>query len=172
MIKVVVVAVLLISAFKASAQDLITVTLEEYNNNWVTTNFHVPEGSVAEIIFASGGIRLGNNSPYPNSQNFSDPVYFNQSSKYPFYISGPNYVWFVSGLKTIVTYRIIPNVAVGSPTTNYIPASAVVIPADSNGSVRIILESSADLITWTEANPGLYGSSSSKRFFRVRAVNQ
>ena len=161
MIKVVVVAVLLISAFKASAQDLFTATGED------TYLANVQYGSVMEIIFASGGIRYGY-----NYNQLSDPIYFNQSSKYPHYIAGHNEIWAVSGSKSIVTYRIIPNVAVGSPTTNYIPASAVVIPADSNGSVRIILESSADLITWTEANPGLYGSSSSKRFFRVRAVNQ
>ena len=161
MIKVVVVAVLLISAFKASAQDLITRTLDD-GPNWF-----IDSGSVAEIIFASGGIRSGNYYETP-----SDPVYFNQSSKFPYYIAGPTAIWGVSGSRGTITFRIIPNVAVGSPTTNYIPASAVVIPADSNGSVRIILESSADLITWTEANPGLYGSSSSKRFFRVRAVNQ
>ena len=161
MIKAAVLAVLLISTFKASAQDLFTATGEEYGMA------SVQSGSVMEIIFASGGIRYGWHGNY-----LSDPIYFNQSSKFPHYIAGPNEIWGVSGSKTTVTYRIIPNVAVGSPTTNYIPASAVVIPADSNGSVRIILESSADLITWTEANPGLYGSSSSKRFFRVRAVNQ
>lgn len=161
MTKVVVVAVFLVSAFKASAQDLYTVSGED------SLLGSVGYGSVMEIIFASGGIRYG-----LDWNSMSDPIYFNQSSKFPHYIAGLNYIYGVSGSKSTVTYRIIPNVAVGSPTTNYIPASAVVIPADSNGSVRIILESSADLITWTEANPGLYGSSSSKRFFRVRAVNQ
>ena len=161
MIKAAVLAVLLISTFKASADDLITLTINQ-GNNW-----YVQPNSVAEIIFASGGIRSGT-----SWDNLSDPIYFNQSSKFPYYIAGPNQIHGVSGSTGTITFRIIPNVAVGSPTTNYIPASAVVIPADSNGSVRIILESSADLITWTEANPGLYGSSSSKRFFRVRAVNQ
>jgi hypothetical protein len=50
------------------------------------------------------------------------------------------------------------------------PSNSVVIPADAAGPVQIILESSTDLITWTAANPGTYGSSTSKRFFRVRAV--
>jgi hypothetical protein len=164
-IKVVVVAVLLISAFKASAQDLVTRNLTD-NGNYIW----VPSGYVAEIIFASGGLRFFDQFTYV----MSEPIYFSQSSKYPFYFTGAdgNGIYGASSTPTTLTYRIISNVAVGSPTTNYIPASAVVIPADSNGSVRIILESSADLITWTEANPGLYGSSSSKRFFRVRAVNQ
>jgi len=56
---------------------------------------------------------------------------------------------------------------------NYtIPTSAVVIPTDATGPVNVILESSTDLVTWTAANPGTYGASTTKRFFRVRAVNQ
>ncbi len=49
------------------------------------------------------------------------------------------------------------------------PSTAVVIPTDSTGPVQIILESSADMSTWTQALPGTYGSSYSNRFFRVRA---
>jgi hypothetical protein len=56
---------------------------------------------------------------------------------------------------------------------NYTPADAVVIPTSATGNVQIILESSADLVNWTAANPGIYGASSAtNRFFRVRAVLQ
>jgi len=61
-------------------------------------------------------------------------------------------------------------VASKEPTTT--PTGAVVIPADSAGPVEIVLESSADLITWTAAQPGIYGSTAERRFFRVRAVNR
>lgn len=54
----------------------------------------------------------------------------------------------------------------------FTPSNAVVIPADSGGPVEIILESSVDLITWTPANPGVYGGSTEKRFFRVRAARR
>ena len=54
--------------------------------------------------------------------------------------------------------------------TDLIPTNSVVIPTDATGPVEIILESSEDLITWTAANPGAYGSSTTKRFFRVRSV--
>jgi hypothetical protein len=53
---------------------------------------------------------------------------------------------------------------------SFLPSNAVVIPADSGGPVNIILESSADLVNWTAALPGLYGTSTKNRFFRVRAV--
>jgi hypothetical protein len=52
------------------------------------------------------------------------------------------------------------------------PSTAVVIPADSGGPVNIVLESSVDLITWNAALPGTYGTSTTNRFFRVRAVRQ
>ena len=168
MIKAVVLAAFLGSAFMAYAQQLYTRVINSGESIYVEDN------KTAEIVFASGGLTF--QSSYSPA---SLPIYFSESSKYPFYFapsynSGPTSgsIRGSSDANTTVTYRIIDSVAVGSSTTNYIPASAVVIPADSTGSVRIILESSVDLITWTEANPGTYGSSTSKRFFRVRAVNQ
>ena len=52
------------------------------------------------------------------------------------------------------------------------PSTAVVIPSDATGPVQIVLESSPDLVNWTAALPGTYGSSATNRFFRVRAVHQ
>lgn len=49
-------------------------------------------------------------------------------------------------------------------------SNTVVIPADSAGPVEIILESSSDLVTWTGAVPGTYGTATTKRFFRLRAA--
>ncbi len=53
-----------------------------------------------------------------------------------------------------------------------VPTGTVVIPSDSAGPVRIVLESSTDLVNWVEANPGTYAKDHPNRFFRVRAVNQ
>lgn len=49
-------------------------------------------------------------------------------------------------------------------------SSAVVIPEDAAGPVTIVMESSTDLVTWVAANPGTYGASTPRRFFRVRAI--
>lgn len=73
-----------------------------------------------------------------------------------------------SSAKLCLTYKLFDNTNV-APTT---PSNAVVIPADAAGPVKVILETSIDLVTWTEALPGTYGSSDSKRFFRVRTVTQ
>jgi hypothetical protein len=53
---------------------------------------------------------------------------------------------------------------------NPTPSNTVVIPSDAAGPVEIILESSVDLVNWTRAEPGEYGASTEKRFFRLRAV--
>lgn len=56
-----------------------------------------------------------------------------------------------------------------SAGSDYLPDNALVIPTDAAGDVQILLESSTDLQTWTPAAPGTYSSSTSQRFFRVRA---
>jgi hypothetical protein len=53
---------------------------------------------------------------------------------------------------------------------NVIPANAVVIPEDAGGQFQVILESSTDLVNWQAANPGNYGGSTQRRFFRTRIV--
>ena len=70
----------------------------------------------------------------------------------------------VPGCQAVATVNVVRSV----PNSQL--ASTVVIPDDGGGPVQIILESSTDLITWTAANPGTYGTSNSKRFFRLRAV--
>jgi hypothetical protein len=69
----------------------------------------------------------------------------------------------------ILDYRLGSATGTGETELNT-PSNAVVIPADSDGPVEIILESSTDLITWTAALPGSYASTTEKRFFRVRAL--
>jgi hypothetical protein len=49
------------------------------------------------------------------------------------------------------------------------PTGTIVIPVDNGGAVAIILESSVDLVHWTAAMPGTYGTSEQSRFFRLRA---
>lgn len=50
------------------------------------------------------------------------------------------------------------------------PLAAAVIPQDESGEYQVILESSTDTITWTLAEPGTYGGSTEKRFFRTRII--
>jgi hypothetical protein len=64
----------------------------------------------------------------------------------------------------VFTYRITRQVDTFAPNTG------VVIPADAGGPVSVILETSTNFVTWTDAQPGTYGVSSAARYFRLRAV--
>jgi hypothetical protein len=57
-----------------------------------------------------------------------------------------------------------------SSSSPSLPSNTVVIPTDASGPVEIVMESSKDLVNWTRAEPGTYGTDTPKRFFRIRAV--
>jgi hypothetical protein len=57
-----------------------------------------------------------------------------------------------------------------SNSSSSLPSNTVVIPTDASGPVEIVMESSKDLVNWTRAEPGTYGTDTPKRFFRIRAV--
>jgi len=150
-----------------SAQDVIT-KFTPYNS---TSSIEVKEGEVCEILNLNGRVYVSTNSIYSSydsgtlgskGSSGAEPNSLGQN----FPIAGP--VWIHLDTSVVISYRIRPNTS--SSTTT--PANAVVIPTDATGSVQIILESSTDLVTWTQANPGTYGASTTKRFFRIRAVNQ
>jgi hypothetical protein len=144
-----------------------TQTLSFTNTGAVT--FDVPSNVVAEVIHANCHGSLS--------------VTINGGTA--FYIGAPNGVIATTNLPTVVgpasititNGTIVPGLVSfltvrTSPATsspNFIPNTAVVIPADSSGPVTIILESSVDLVNWTPAQPGTYGTTSTNRFFRVRA---
>jgi len=75
---------------------------------------------------------------------------------------------FAPTLPGILTFSVTTPGSSSSP----IPANAVVIPTDAKGPVQIVLESSSDLLNWTSSLPGIYGSTYTNRFFRVRAIAQ
>jgi hypothetical protein len=84
-------------------------------------------------------------------------------------IPGPAFIDVIPyQVPTYFSYKIYDNSSV--PTQ--LPSNSVVIPSDANGNVRVVLESSVDMVNWTEALPGTYGASTAKRFFRVRVENQ
>jgi len=102
----------------------------------------------------------------PTSTNCPPPVFSPH-----FVVAGPRTVSLsVSNNQSLVcSYILTSNAEVAGLA---VPSSSVVIPADATGPVQITLESSTDLVTWTAATPGSYGSSTAKRFFRVKAVTQ
>jgi hypothetical protein len=138
----------------------------------------VPAGQVMQVFSFShqSGVNTSNllfNDGFSTYRQWSskahdDPTVFDP--KQIFFV-GPGEVTIV-GTGGAAAARLIYKISDNTAVSGSVPSNTVVIPADASGTVNIILESSTDLVTWTAALPGSYGSSTSKRFFRVRAVNQ
>jgi len=166
----------LFGALSASAfsQDLQTLIFcrnnpSDYQNSGpAVSSYGIPAGKTVEVISTTGVIPIyivyGTSSFTGTNANG-----FATGSLVTGTVAGPATIYVENSVGyKIVTFRLKDNTS----TTETVPTSAVVIPSDATGPVNVILESSSDLVTWTAANPGTYGASTTKRFFRVRAVNQ
>ncbi len=133
----------------------------------LTNNFSVSTGQVAKIVTAYlqgvATLRIGL-SYYQFDYNQASGSY-DPNGKLPIVVPGPANITVAGNGNG----KAFCTIEVSSADDSFLPSNAVVIPADSGGPVNIILESSADLVTWTAASPGTYGTSTTNRFFRVRA---
>jgi hypothetical protein len=157
------------SAFSQDLQTLIFArNAADYpNSGAVVGTYGIPAGKTMEIISMVGSANI---IVIYGTSSFSGINYngFAYNTASTGTIAGPATLNVEFGSFKVVTFRLKDNTS----TTETVPTSAVVIPSDATGPVNVILESSSDLVTWTQANPGTYGASTTKRFFRVRAVNQ
>ncbi len=143
------------------------VTLSIPNTTGAVTNFTVASNMVAQVVYlyltaynTFSVTTHGQTAHYGNGTPTVNPV-----------IAGPATITLSTlssntgdpGICTLLTCPSSPSL------TNSVPSNAVVIPADGGGPVTIILESSVDLVSWTAALPGTYGTTATNRFFRVRA---
>lgn len=151
---------------------IVTLTVGGVRTNDVVTigtneslTLNAAGGSISTLLIEKDSITF-QFDPYS-----FDPQY-GRLTRGPLAFAGPAKVTLTtSGITntgpSFVTLEIKPD---RSAPSLEIPSNAVVIPADNAGPVTILLESSTDLVTWNPALPGAYGTSSTNRFFRVRAV--
>ncbi|HEY5298634.1 MAG TPA: hypothetical protein VIK59_12005 [Verrucomicrobiae bacterium] len=147
-------------------------------------SYNVQSGQIAKVIYAyvSGGEYSNPIGTGALQVSFSDHtnaafvLLASTSSNSPASsnlpaIAGPATISVTRTVNT--TAFAICTIEVSTPNTvsssTFVPRTAVVIPADSGGSVNIILESSPDLINWYPSLPGSYGANYTNRFFRVVA---
>jgi len=153
---------------KGASQTISVASNELATVVHLSTGYWV-EGGQLEVV--SGGItnsycvvkmvggRVPSSSGFENFDHANLPV-----------IAGPATfrVWVPEGGSN-ASYFAVCTLQVTKPNSVFTPINTVVIPDDTNGPVTIILESSTDMVNWVVANPGTYGTTSSNRFFRVRA---
>jgi hypothetical protein len=168
-------------SFNGTAQTVQYVTLSTSNNLGV--NFPIQSNQVVSVVGydwehvnyvqISGNLANGSSirlTPY-NAQNLGSTTI--GMAQIPQTVTGLTNITLLSGNNSSLVWATfqITTPASANVVSNYIPADAIVIPTSATGNVQIILESSADLVNWTAANPGIYGpSSATNRFFRARAV--
>ena len=168
---------------KGQAQCSMTnVTLYVASGAPTLTNasYNVQSGQIAKVIYAYvSGAEYGTGAlqvSFSDHTNATFVLLASTSSNSPASsnlpaIAGPATISVTRTVNT--TAFAICTIEVSTPNTTsnstFVPNTAVVIPADSGGSVNIILESSSDLINWFPSLPGTYGANYTNRFFRVVA---
>ena len=84
-------------------------------------------------------------------------------------ISGPAIIKLGYARHSIVlAVEITPNETATSKAAGH----ALVLPEGEDGKQKLVLESSTDLVSWTEDSLGSKDSSDKKRFYRLRAVKE
>lgn len=165
----------------ASAADVITLTGD--NSYTVGTNEVAEVISVGNPTGSGGTFRLNNSTVFFTKSGSNGGIV----SQLPVVIAGPANTISPGILQTnigsggiqvvapsFVTLRIHSKAEFldGPSTPSFASSTSVVIPEDADGPVDIVMESSTDLVNWNAANPGTYGSSANRRFFRVRAIRK
>jgi hypothetical protein len=154
-----IIATLLIAASVFAARsELVTIKtgVGGVSSQWITLS----SNEVAEVL----SLKLGSGGYLAISIEGSDFI-FNTNTEKPL-VAGPAIIR-LPGTGSSVSFCTLK---ITRANDLFTPSNAVVIPDDGGAPVQIILESSTDLVTWTASNPGSYGTSSSKRFFRIRAT--
>ncbi len=153
-------ALLMGLAIKAQSQCTTNVSLR-YNQFSLTVDTNQTAKIVTWVGTSPASLRIS--FPTGGYVDLTNSVY-NNANNLPVVIAGPASIYITPALPSCFA-----TIELNTPCPSLVPSTAVVIPADSAGPVNIILESSVDLITWTAALPGTYGTSTTNRFFRVRA---
>ena len=167
-------AFLVLAVVSATAQQVQLVTLL-VNEKTSSISYDLTTNQIVKIVTITG-----ESSTYPSSVTITPATGQGFTTTNNITFTGMENIQFFAGLNSVSLkpfyYSGLLTMEITTPSTanvisNYVPADAIVIPASATGNAQIILESSADLVNWTAASPGIYGASSAtNRFFRVRAA--
>ncbi|MDP0497822.1 MAG: hypothetical protein Q7Q73_16595 [Verrucomicrobiota bacterium JB024] len=133
------------------------------------SSYQVPPGKVAEIVSLmsdDGAVAMTIDGL---SVNVPTATATGTVAVLPIYIAEGHTIVLTSGTKDIVTLKEDDAYLYEKEATTTTPSNAVVIPTSSTGNYDVVLEGSADMVSWTPITPGTYDASSTTlRFFRVR----
>lgn len=137
-------------------------------------SYQVPGGKVAEIVslLSDDGVVTMSIDGLPVSVPTATAT--GTVPVLPIYIAGGHTIVLTSGTtKDIITLKVDDAYLYEKEATSTTPSNAVVIPSNSTGNYDVVLEGSADMVSWSAVTPGLYDASNTTlRFFRVRVEKQ
>jgi hypothetical protein len=170
---------------KSQAAEVVTLSAEvpsEGGIGYSSEAIELGAGDVAEILSAyspSDGSWSGVSATIRGKEVDLPFLVWGPPSSYGSPSPAPISKWVIAGPATLraraggyspgqISFFTASITRAGS-TPSQVPMGAVVIPENPSGNYSVIMESSSDMITWTAANPGTYGGTEQKRFFRLRA---
>jgi len=171
---------LLACAFGLHAQTITYTNLVSGIGESGTNKVRVAANQVAKVVAANLAqnatisLKIGPRTVNYSASQLAQPVPSDplRGTPGPPTVAGPAEIWLIVDDIGGVLDPSFMCVEIRTLDQQFNPSNAVVIPADSAGPVEIVLESSADLLSWTPALPGVYGTSTTNRFFRVRALRR
>lgn len=164
---------------QASVAEIVTLSVSVDGSTNTSSVITLASNDVARVLHARLEANNGSEAPAQYAAllisaggtqfRYTAASFSNQSIGLPI-VTGPATIQLQAGINCCQnTVKAYCTVDVSRAQDQFRPSTAVVIPADAGGPVSIVMESSTDLITWTPATPGTYGTSTQKRFFRIRA---
>lgn len=139
----------------AGDKMVVLSTSMESGNEEVSVSIRLPDG---ELFIITPYIRYGNVSASSEEAKGSKP----QEGRT---IAGPCAV-FIDGGPSYAAYRIVR-----AAHNSIQPSNVISLPADINGDMQVIVETSINLLDWDQVYSFTHDSTdSSSRFFRTRVI--
>jgi len=169
------------SLMAVTAKAEVRTVVVDSNNPEAT--IEIKEGEVGKCVFANLKSANGNSSEYLRNAYIqvefggvkTDVQLVYRSAHHPPaamdfpIVAGPAKVKLIRERNNaILSMEITPNETALSKSAGH----ALVLPEGEDGKQKLVLESSTDLVNWTEDSLGSKDSSDKKRFYRLRAVKE
>ena len=169
------------SLMAVTTQAEVKTVVVDSNNPEAT--IEIKEGEVGKCVFANLKDPHGSNSEYIRNAYIriefggikTDVKLVYRSGNHPPaamdfpIVAGPAKVKLIRERNNAI---LSMEITLNDTATSKSAGHALVLPVGEGGKQKLVLESSTDLVNWTEDSLGSKDSSDKKRFYRLRAVKE
>jgi hypothetical protein len=147
----------------AISQEYGQVILVHNEAGWKNKTIEIKENTMFKVLTA----RYGGSNVHIEVNYKENTFELNGTAMYDAQVMGPATITFkvYAGQKLLCFYVV-------NELDQKSSKHALVLPEGADGKQKLVLESSTDLVNWTEDSLGSKDSSDKKRFYRLRAVKE